>query len=325
MLLQAVDKLPEGPNWAYELKLDGFRALAIKSRGKVQLRSRNDKSFNDRYPAIVKALAALPDDTMIDGEVVALDGSGRPSFNALQNYGSSKPPLLYFVFDVLMWEGRDLTSERLVERRELLDREILPRLKDPIRATPRLEASLSDVIEAIRAQGLEGIVAKRLDSRYEAGQRSGAWLKMRLNQGQEFVIGGYTVGGRTFDAIVFGYYDGDRLLYAGRTRSGFTPAIRVELMRRFAGLEIAQCPFANLPEKRAGRWCEGLTADKMKECRWLKPALVGQFEFVEWTPDDHLRHARFVGIRNDKKAHTVRRESWPTFPTQADSRTFFRE
>jgi bifunctional non-homologous end joining protein LigD len=119
-------------------------------------------------------------------------------------------------------------------------------------------------------------------------------------QGQEFVIGGYTMGGRTFDALIFGYYDGDRLMYAARTRAGFTPTSRAELLRRFHGLEIAECPFANLPEKRAGRWGEGLTAEKMTDCIWLKPVLVGQFEFLEWTPDGHLRHSRFVGIREDK-------------------------
>jgi len=137
----------------------------------------------------------------------------------------------------------------------------------------------------VKEQGLEGLVAKRRDSKYEPGERSGAWTKMRVNQAQDFIIGGYTVGGATFDALIFGYYDRQLLLYAGRTRSGFTPAGREALMRRFRGLETSECPFANLPEARAGRWGEGLTATKMKDCRWLKPVLVGQFEFVEWTPD----------------------------------------
>jgi ATP-dependent DNA ligase len=136
----------------------------------------------------------------------------------------------------------------------------------------------------VRAQGLEGLVAKRRESRYEAGKRSGAWAKMRVNQGQEFVIGGYTSGGRTFDALVFGYYDGPRLLYAARTRNGFTPPLRESLMRRFRGIEAPGCPFANLPEARSGRWGEGLTAAKMKNCQWLKPVLVAQIEFVGWTP-----------------------------------------
>jgi DNA ligase D-like protein (predicted ligase) len=306
MLLLPAPTLPEGANWAYELKLDGYRALAIKAAGKVHLRSRNNKNFNARYPAVAKALAPLPDETVIDGEVVALDESGRPSFNILQNHASSGAPIVYYVFDVLVLDGRNVMVEPLSVRRELLRTEILPKLGEPIRHCPELNAGLADVIASVRAAGLEGLVAKRLDSRYESGQRSGAWQKMRINQGQEFVIGGYTVGGKTFDALIFGYYEGDRLLYVARTRNGFTPALRDQLFKRFRGLEIAECPFANLPEARNGRWEEGLTADKMKECRWLKPVLVGQVEFVEWTPDRHLRHSRFVALREDRDARDVR-------------------
>ena len=160
----------------------------------------------------------------------------------------------------------------------------------------------------MKAQGLEGLVAKRRDSRYEPGLRSGAWMKMRVNRGQEFVIGGYTPGTKTFDALVIGYYEGDRLLYAARTRNGFTPAARMQLFKRFAALETTECPFANLPEAKSGRWGQGLTRAKMAECRWLKPSLVGQFEFVEWTPDNHLRHSRFVALREDKPPRQVRRE-----------------
>ncbi len=308
MLLLPSQKLPEGTNWAYELKLDGFRALAIKSNGKAHLRSRNNKSFDNRYPEIVKALASMPDETVIDGEVVALDTAGRPSFNALQNHGASKAPLLYYVFDVLILAGQDVMFDKLSVRRERLAREVLARLSDPIRESPRLEASLPDLITAVRGQGLEGLVAKQLDSTDEPGKRFGAWQKMRVNRGQEFVIGGYTVGGQYFDAVIFGYYDGDRLLYAARTRTGFTPASRARLYERFRSLEIPQCPFADLPEARAGRWGQGLTAEEMRECRWLNPVLVGQFEFVEWTPDDHLRHSQFVALRDDKPARGVRRE-----------------
>jgi len=123
------------------------------------------------------------------------------------------------------------------------------------------------------------------------------------------VIGGYTPSVRNFDALIFGYYEGDRLLYAARTRNGFTPARREQLYRRLQGLEIPKCPFVNLPEARSGRWGQGLTADKMKECRWLKPVLVGQFEYVEWTTDNHLRHSRFVALREDKDPRHVWRET----------------
>lgn len=307
MLLLRTEKLPEGPGWLIELKLDGYRALAIKTGGKVHLRSRNDNDFNGRYPRIVKALAPMPDETVIDGEVVALDPDGRPSFNLLQNY-SDGAPLHYFIFDLLVFGGRDVMSKPLTERRGLIEKHVLPGLAEPIRFSPILGGSLQGLIQSVTAQGLEGLVAKRADSRYEPGQRSGAWQKMRVNQGQEFVIGGYTLGGATFDALVFGYYDGDRLIYAARTRNGFTPKLRAELLKRFRPLETKECPFANLPEKKAGRWGAGLTAAKMAECRWLKPELVGQFEFVEWTLDGHLRHSKFVGLRADNKAKDVKRE-----------------
>ena len=308
MLLLRTSALPEASAWSYELKMDGYRALAIKASGKVMLRSRNNNDFNGRYPAVAKALATIPDETVLDGEVVALDATGRPSFNLLQNYGSAKAAIVYYVFDVLILAGRDVMAEPLSVRRQLLREKVLPKLEEPIRYCPELNASLSDVIAAVRAQGLEGIVAKRLDSTYEPGQRSGAWRKMRINQGQELVIGGYTTGS-PFDGIIYGYYDGDQLLYAGRTRSGFTPAIRADLMRKFQPLEIAECPFANLPERSKGRWGQGLTAEKMAICRWLKPVLVGQFEFVEWTAEGHLRHSKFIGLRKDKKAQDVRREN----------------
>ena len=286
----------------YELKLDGYRAIAAKADGRVQLWSRNEKDLGSRYPGVVQALAHLPNNTVVDGEIVALDEAGKPSFSALQNYGSSKAPLVYYVFDVMVLAGRDLTAEKLNRRRELLEENVMPRLSDPVRPTPELPGTLDELIHAVRVQGFEGLVAKRRDSRYEPGERSGAWAKMRVNRTEEFVIGGYTVGARHFDALIFGYWEGERLMYAARTRSGFTPALREQLSQRFRGLETPECPFANLPEARAGRWGDGLIAAKMKTCRWLKPFLVGHFEFVEWTPEKHLRHSRFVGLKEEKNS-----------------------
>ena len=311
MFLLRTDKLPEGTNWAYELKLDGYRAIAFKSGGKVHFRSRNNKDFNGRYPAIVKALSAMPDETVIDGEVVALDESGRPSFNSLQNYGPGKTPILYYVFDVMILSGQDLVSESLMSRREVLQSHVLSKLAEPIRESPTFDASLADLIQSVKAQGLEGLVAKRRGSRYEAGMRSGAWQKMRVNQGQEFVIAGYTPTAMNFDALIFGYYEGGTLMYVARTRNGFTPSSRANLFKQFRSLEIDECPFANLPEAGSGRWGQGLTEEKMGECRWLKPVLVGQFEFLEWTPDDHLRHTCFIGLRGDRNAQDVTRERKP--------------
>jgi DNA ligase D-like protein (predicted ligase) len=307
MLLLRTDKLPNDNRWGYELKLDGYRAIAFRSAAGVQLRSRNDNDFTGRYAPILKGLARLPVDTVVDGEVVALDADGRPSFQLLQNYASTLAPLLYFVFDVMILSGRDVTREPLTIRRELLETKVLPKLAEPVRYVGLLDAPLPTLVESVKADGLEGLVAKRLDSRYEPGLRSGAWLKMRVNRGQEFVIGGYTIG-NPFDALIFGYYQDGKLLYAARTRNGFTPATRAQLAKRFKGLEVKDCPFANLPEKQAGRWGAGLTAKKMVDCRWLNPELVGQFEFVEWTGDHHLRHTKFVGLREDKDAKTVVRE-----------------
>ena len=308
MLLLKTDRLPEGEHWQYELKLDGFRAIAFKSNGTVHLRSRNDNDFARRYPGVVKALAGLPDNTVIDGEVVAFDEDGRPSFNALQNYGSAPAPVLYFVFDVMVLGGREVMQEPLHLRRELLEKKVLSKLAEPVRYSAPLDATLPVLVQSVKAHGFEGLVAKRRDSTYQPGLRSGAWMKMRVNRGQEFVIGGYTHGTRTFDALVVGYYDDGKLSYVARTRNGFTPAARAQLFRKFKGLEVDTCPFVNLPEAKSGRWGQGLTKEKMAEVQWLKPVLVGQFEFLEWTADNHLRHSKFVALREDRRATEVGRE-----------------
>ena len=226
MLLLRTEKLPEGPEWLVELKLDGYRALAIKAGGKVQLRSWNDNDFNGWYPGIVKALASMPDETVIDGEVVALDPDGRPSFNTLQNYGSCGAPLHFFIFDLLVLNGKDVMNEQLMKRRALIEKSVLPKLADPIRYSPILEVRLKDLIASVKAQGLEGLVAKRRDSKYEPGERSGAWQKMRVNAGQELVIGGYTpsrrISTRWSSAITTG-------------RSSSTPPARETASRRRRG------------------------------------------------------------------------------------------
>src|SRR4051794_37112214 len=309
MLLLRTDMLPsDRAQWEYQLKFDGYRAIAFKTGSKVHLRSRNDNDFSARYPTVLRGLQKMPNETVIDGELIALCDDGRPSFNALQNSTSASTPVLYFVFDVMVLSGRDLKGEPLTVRRDLLERKIVPTLGEPVRYTGELNADLRDLVHSVKAQGLEGLVAKRRDSRYEPRLRSGAWMKMRVNQGQEFVIGGYTVGTKTFDALIFGYYEGDRLMYVARTRNGFTPGVREQLFKKFRPLEISTCPFVNLPEAKSGRWGAGLTAAKMKDCRWLKPVLVAQIEFLEWTGENDLRHTKFVALREDKQARAVRRE-----------------
>jgi DNA ligase D-like protein (predicted ligase) len=307
-LCLAVPDLPDGSQWEYELKLDGYRAIGLKARGRALLLSRNGKDFTRRFQPVARALEALPDETVIDGEVVALDETGRPSFNLLQNYATSEYTLVFYAFDLLMLAGKNLMREPLKVRRELLRTKVMPTLAEPIRLSETLQASPGHLIHAVREQGLEGIVAKRRDSPYEPRRRSGAWVKMRVNKGQELVIGGYIPAGETFDAILVGYYDDRDLLYAGKVRNGFVPATRHKLFERFRGLERATCPFRNLPETKRGRWGEGLTEGDMIMCRWLEPRLVAAIEFLEWTPDNHLRHSKFIALRDDREAGQVRRD-----------------
>jgi ATP-dependent DNA ligase len=152
-----------------------------------------------------------------------------------------------------------------------------------------IDATPADLLRVAKEFGFEGIVAKRRDSSYEPGKRTGAWLKYKVNRGQELVIGGYTPG-NPFDALIVGYYEGERLLYAAKVRNGFVPLVRSEVASRFKGLEIDTCPFANLPENKRTMWA--LTKEEMKNCVWLKPQLVAKIEFTEWTPDGHLRHSK---------------------------------
>jgi DNA ligase D-like protein (predicted ligase) len=282
--------------------------LAIKSGGRIQLRSQRNNDFSGRYAAIARALTGLPGETVLDGEVVALDSEGRPSFNTLQNFGSIKLPVFYYVFDAPILGGKDLRSEPLETRRALLVRKALAKLKEPIRFSPELEASLSDLIKSVREQKLEGLIAKRRDSLYESGRRSGAWLKMRINKGQELVIGGYVPGPHVFDSLLVGYYDDKRLIFMAKVRNGFTPALRQKVARNFRGLGTDKWPFDNLPEPKTARRGKALTAEFMRECCWLKPKLVAEIEFTDWTETDHLRHSKFVALREDKDAREVRKE-----------------
>jgi len=303
----AVSKLPDGPQWVYEIKLDGYRAEAIRTVEGVAFYSRNGKSLNRKFPYIVEALSDLPADTVVDGELVALDDSGRPEFNRLQNYSGAAEHIRYFVFDVIVLKARDLTRLQFSERRKLLAS--LPFTNQRIAISKYLSVSAETMLAAVKAQGLEGVVAKRLDSLYESGKRTGAWVKFRVNAGQEFVIGGYTPGPNGIDAIIVGYYRGHDLIYVARTRNGFVPASRRSVFQRLRDLRIEDCPFANLPETRKARWGEAMTAEKMKECVWVRPALVAQIEFLDWTDADHLRHSKFVGLREDKDPRQVVKEN----------------
>ena len=304
----SVAKLPSGPQWSWEIKLDGYRALAVKSGKNVTLYSRLQNSLNIKHPYIVEALAGLPNDTVVDGELVALDDDGRPNFNLMQKFREAASRIHYYVFDVLVVKGRDLTKLPLSERRRLLKSEISIR-DERIRIVEFAEAGSEQISAAARKQNLEGIVGKRADSIYESGQRSGAWIKYRIASGQEFVIGGHTPGTHGVDAIIVGYYRGKDLIFVAKVRNGFVPETRRQVFTQLRPLVQGKCPFVNLPETKRGRWGQGLDAEAMKACVWVKPKLVAQIQFLEWTGADHLRHAKFAGMRDDKLARDVTRES----------------
>jgi DNA ligase D-like protein (predicted ligase) len=303
----SASKLPEGLEWLWEIKLDGYRALAVKSGTGVTLFSRRRKSLNRQFPYIVEALADLPAGTVVDGEVVAIDDSGRPNFNLLQHFRADASRIQYYIFDLLCWKNRDLTRVPLVERRALLKSVVVIREKR-IRIADFFEAAPKDLLAAVREQGLEGIIGKQKDSHYQPGKRSGAWIKHRVNRGQEFVIGGYFPGPHGFDSLIVGYYDGDELTYVARTRNGFVPASRRQVFSKLKHLVTSTCPFVNLPETRRSRFGEELNAEKMKKAVWLRPEAVAQIEFLEWTEADRLRHSNFVGLREDKNPRSVVKE-----------------
>jgi len=303
----SVSKLPEELGWLWEIKLDGYRALAVKSGTGVTLFSRRRKSLNRQFPYIVEALADLPAGTVVDGEVVAIDQTGRPNFNLLQHFRADASRIQYYIFDLLCWKDRDLMRVPLVERRALL-KSVVVILEKRIRIADYFEAAPNDLLAAVREQGLEGIIGKRKDSVYQPGRRSGAWIKHRVNRGQEFVIGGYFPGPHGFDSLIVGYYDGDKFMYVARTRNGFVPASRRQVFSKLKHLVTPACPFVNLPETRRSRFGEELNAEKMKKAVWLRPEAVAQIEFLEWTEGDRLRHSKFVGLREDKNPRSVVKE-----------------
>jgi bifunctional non-homologous end joining protein LigD len=240
---------------------------------------------------------------VLDGEVVAVDEHGRPSFQALQHRGAHpRHSIAFYAFDLLHVDGLDLTQEPLTRRRARLP-EVLG--DSGILLSVELPGTAQEVTEAVRSLGLEGVIAKRRDSRYISGERSASWVKVKLDKQEEFVVGGYRPGPNGIDSLLVGYYDGTRLLFAGKVRAGFTPHLRREVHAALAPHHTARCPFGDLPNSRASHWGGGVTADQMDEMQWVRPCLVAQIRFVEFTADRHLRHAAFLGLRTDKKPRDV--------------------
>ena len=307
MAAQVVDALPEGDDWLYEVKFDGYRALIVKNGERIQIRSRNDKDLTAAYPGVAAAARKLQaQQATVDGEVVAVDAAGRPSFQALQHRSAHpKHTVVFYAFDLLHLDGRDLAGEPLDVRRRALP----AALGDSgILMSVDLPGTAAQVVDAVQRLGLEGVIAKKRSSRYVPGERTASWLKLKLDKQQEFVVGGYRPGPGGVDSLLVGYFKGRLLLFAGKVRAGFTPHLRREVAAALEPLHVERCPFADLPHARTSRWGGGVTADQMDEMQWVRPSLVAQIRFVEWTADGHLRHAAFLGLRRDTSAKSVRRE-----------------
>jgi len=300
-----VSELPTGKNWTYEIKWDGYRGIGIKQGSITRLLSRKEKNLGADFPAVLQALSTINADTaLLDGEIVALDENGKPSFELLQNRRSVAAAIVYYAFDLLSLDGEDWRERSLRERKEKLADIIQG---SDVKLSVSLDGDVKEIVAAVEKMGLEGVIAKRNDSTYESGERSGAWVKLKLSPEQEFVVGGYKRGS-PLESLVVGYYEEGKLLCAGKVRQGLNPRNRRELAKLLKPFEATDCPFANLPNSKKSHWGEGITAEQMKEIQWLKPEVVAQVSFTEWTRGGNLRHATFKGIRDDKQAREVVRE-----------------
>jgi bifunctional non-homologous end joining protein LigD len=301
---------PHGDGWLYELKFDGYRFLAAKAGKKVRLWSRTEHDFTTRFPDVARALATLKaHGALVDGELVVPDEKGRPSFQLIQN-ADEKTPVHAFVFDLLEIDGEDIRREPLEARRARLAA-LLPRRASTVHFSAELKGEASALLTALREQGLEGLIAKRRNSVYETGRRSGAWLKIKCVQEQEFVIGGFTApkGSRAhFGALLLGYYHRGKLAFAGKVGTGFDAKTLAALRRQMQAHRRAKCPFARLPTGRS-RWGPQFTRAELAKCTWLEPRLVAQVRFAEWTDDGLLRQPTYLGLREDKSAREVVRET----------------
>ena len=283
------------PDWIYERKLDGIRCIAIKAEQRVRLLSRNDLSLNARFGEVVAALEHDPvTDVVLDGEVVAFAGS-QTSFERLQQLGERPVHVFYYVFDILHLDGHDVTALPLRARKGLLRQALA--FHGPVRFTTHRNREGEALYREACRKGWEGVIAKRADSPYTHG-RARDWLKFKCSAEQELVIGGFTApkGSRTdLGALLLGYYDGDELRYAGKVGTGFTQATLRDLAQQLAPLVLDTSPFADEIRER--------------HITWVRPALVAQVGFSEWTRDGRLRHPRYLGLRDDKAASEVVRES----------------
>ena len=305
---------PPAGDWVYELKFDGFRVIAVKDGDKVNLVSRNGNELAAKFPEVVEAVRALPvNDCVIDGEVVALDEQGRSSFQLLQGLEMEgrKSPTYYYVFDLLQAEGKALTSQPLEFRKEMLQR-VCETAGEVIRYSGEVGSDAEPLLEQVKQLGLEGLIGKQRGSVYEPDRRSGLWIKLKVLNAQEFVIGGYTPPGgsrKHFGALLVGYYEDKKLLFAGKVGTGFNSKSLAALHKQFKAEDRADCPFADLPSKQGRQWVQGITPAMMRRCTWVNPVFVCQLKFAEWTRDAKLRQPVFLGMREDKDARKVTRSA----------------
>ncbi len=305
MLATMIDKPFDKEGWQYEIKWDGYRAVAFCNKEKVELKSRNDKSFSEKFYPVITALQEWNIHAVVDGEVVVLDEKGKPDFGALQNWRSESDGELYFyVFDLLWMNGKDLMEIPLSERRTLL-KEIIP--DNPvIRFSENFEVSGIEFFETAKEMGLEGIIAKKSDGIYSAGKRSKDWLKIKTNKRQEMVIGGYTKNkdsSKSFSSLLLGVYDKERLIYTGKVGTGFSDKLQTDMLKQFKPYISKSTPFTETPDiNKPSRFSPNPHVSAV----WMKPELVCEVSFTEMTKDGVMRHPSFVGMRIDKKAEGVK-------------------
>ncbi len=308
MLATLVDKPFDEPGWLYEVKWDGYRALAFSNKGTVELKSRNDKSFNEKFYPVTKAVEEWNINAIVDGEIVVVGENGISNFGALQNWRSEADgDLLYYIFDLIWYEGKDLTGLPLTERKAVL-RSIIPE-EGIIRISENFDESGTEFFAAAKKTGLEGIIAKKANSLYHAGDRSNEWLKIKANQRQEVVIGGFTKNedsSKIFSALLVGFFEKGELVYSGKIGTGFNDQAQREMMKQFKALIIKKPPFSELPDiNKPSRFRPN---PPHATATWLKPQLVCEVSYTEMTTDGVMRHPSFEGMRIDKNAKDVTRE-----------------
>jgi len=308
MLATLVDEPVDGPGWLYEIKWDGYRAIALCNKNKLELISRNNKSFNEKFYAVYDAVKALGLQAVLDGEIAVLNSAGVSRFGALQNWRSEADgDLVYYVFDLLWLNGHDLQEWPLTRRRALLQ-SILPE-EGSVRLSETFDTSATEFLEAAGKMGLEGIIAKRADSQYHQGDRGGDWLKIKVHKRHEVVIGGFTRNDdspKAFSALLVGVYDGQRLHYTGKIGTGFSDKVQKEMMAKFKPLITDKLPFMELPDvNKPSRFRPN---PPHASATWLKPKLVCEVSYSEVTEDGVMRHPSFEGMRIDKNAKDVHAE-----------------